>query len=79
MLSRAMRQHWLRLGSPLKQQEDKASALCSPCAEAGGCQEHPLQEEEEGSSQHRALNCWECSEPCTGPGWGCQELSWPLP
>lgn len=36
MLSRAMRQHWLRLGSPLKQQEDKASALCSPCAEAGG-------------------------------------------
>lgn len=42
-------------------------------------QEHPLQEEEECSSQHRALNRWECSEPCTGPGWGCQELSWPLP
>lgn len=36
VLSRAMRQHWPGLGSSLKQQGDKASALCSPCAEEGG-------------------------------------------
>lgn len=39
-------------GSRAGEQGDKGSSLCSPCAGAGGWQEHPLQEEEEeeGSS-----------------------------